>query len=412
MAAKEGLNFLDLLPLEIRDKIYRLVLAPTGYVAIDRVLPPSVDDDDDSQETSTSDHSIKIWQHGSPSNKFKVFFDYPFGLHTLKSFHPQNVRLSFLRTNRQIYQEAKHIFFRYNTLNIDARYDFESPYGLEFNIPQLPETLWKQLEKVHCIFLFNWDHQNSVHSALAPNVQLLKTLEDIASRGKLRAVDLNVVVSHGYFGFSPVSNFQDLMMFRQPAFEDLSLDRIEHNIYTQQVNLLRESRKKFLKDVQRRIFFDFSDVTGYQLTRYSHMPTAFVPVRGFADVAGNLTLFSEEGLDVHIHWKDTIRRSCGDPNVVFQELNNAFGGDLYLGSRLCFRDGTKISRPWHEIRVPWPSEEGEDLTEEIMTTFFILLRHIGEEWYEEEHPLFPPASPSPPPTHSRLPNPHSDHQSP
>jgi hypothetical protein len=105
------------------------------------------------------------------------------------------------------------------------------------------------------------------------------------------------------------------------------------------------------------------------------IPKGFVPAKGYAGYSDNrrITLYDQEGTQVNVRMRQAFRERDGDPSVLFREFNEAFGGELYIGPRLCYKDGVEFSQPFHKFTIP-RKESSRKRYEKDEETFHILLR--------------------------------------
>jgi hypothetical protein len=155
-------------------------------------------------------------------------------------------------------------------------------------------------------------------------------------------------------------------------------------MFQEYLRVLSEVKEGSLKGLKRLLTFDLPDLKE-SVDEDMEMPEGFMPIGGIAEYrrgAGEyLTLFDRGKREVDINFHDVFRQQDGDPNSVFEDLNNAFGGELYVGPRLCYRDGVEISQPWHKITVPWGEKSRRNTFEGEEETFFIMLMYIGDIWH-------------------------------
>jgi hypothetical protein len=157
-------------------------------------------------------------------------------------------------------------------------------------------------------------------------------------------------------------------------------------MFQEYLRVLRDAKEGALKSLERRLIFSFPD-TREELYEDNEFPVGFVPVSGSVGVGvgrfngGRLNLVDEGGMEVDIPFHEIFRAYEGNPNVIFEELHEAFGGKLYLGRRLCFKDSVEISKPCYAITVPW---RNDGIRPKDSATFHVRLRSAGDIWEEVE----------------------------
>src|SRR4051794_5284840 len=108
-------TFLEILPPEIRDTIYRFILqSPTGIITL-----------------SKSSYRLRPVRYR---------------IHTCDDDQPETISLSFLRTCKQIYNECNHKLWKWNVLDIEHLKSLHSRDG--FKLRGLDPKITSQVRKV------------------------------------------------------------------------------------------------------------------------------------------------------------------------------------------------------------------------------------------------------------------------
>ncbi|KAH8597271.1 hypothetical protein B0O99DRAFT_685182 [Bisporella sp. PMI_857] len=346
MEVSQGSNFLIKLPLEIRMQIYREVLSPTGYIAV----------------TSSQPDSISL-------RRFRVFsiqFNDKYCSHL-------PIYLSFLRTTKQVHREAKYIFFAHNILNTEVsgrarRFGHHGPgrlaNGMDWCFLNLPDSLKLRVQNIHLDLELNIQSPVEAPDIMEPPDSMIPYIHNrnrmnaifhammtLVNDGSLKLVQLNV----NFKGMGMVEGLKALVNIQKQSSET-----DERQLFDDYLNFLRAARSGPLKDLKRRLFFHFSDITDWK-SKEMEVPEGFCPVNGNVEAASNgddlLCLFDKDRNEAKFYFGDVFREDDEDPNVVLEELHQSFGGELYVGSRLCYQSGIEQSRPWLKVSAIWPNHE-------------------------------------------------------
>lgn len=391
MTASSPPNFLQFFPLELRQQIYRDIFAPTGYIMLRNIKYGG--------RTGNLARSYKP----TKDDKYIVLSTHPYkqGSYTWnrssdKNYSNSIINLSILRTCKQIHIEAKGFLFRENILDLEASAAKHTvnTERLDLSFALLPDSLTFQLQHIHLNLNLKW-HKDFNDIPLPENHRVYaisRVLSELKTAGNLKTVQLNVQHVDSLNGGMGKESLLNIMHIRATG-----MPRGTHSesamMFQEYLRVLKKEKEGTLKGMQVRLMFEFADLKEVDHPEIYKMPDGFNPVEGFVSCKRrlpgyrgvHLTLFDSEGVEVNFNLDDVFREKDGDPNEVMMELHEALGGELYVGPRLCYKDGIEYSKPWHKITVPWRKKPVRDKFEGDKETFHILLRCIGECWYGDEN---------------------------
>ncbi|KAE9376091.1 hypothetical protein N431DRAFT_556340 [Stipitochalara longipes BDJ] len=310
-------SVLQVLPLEIRSKIYKEVLSSqNGIICLKRTS------DDGPQ------YSIKVWGLGGV----------------------QELRLSFLRTCREIYEECKDKLWTWNTLNLEPLlYDGVQPFHTEV-LSALPRTITANVRSV--IFDFNMLIKDvvlwSMHeSGLPSGFQLEATLGVLrkwTEFGKLEGITLLLKADlDDEQGLFTHDLFADLLDLRQI---DMGGDPVIHS-QNQISNVSRNLYRAYLDILQR---------AGGQDGYLQHLKRKMILRTGPYEI-------DKDGAICR-----SVPEALGDPDEMLRELNQAWGGSLEMNGISCYEDKQIVQRIFE--RGSGPEREG----------FFYYTREVTLAW--------------------------------
>jgi hypothetical protein len=277
------LHILKSLPREVRDKIWINVLeSSTGYIMLRR----------NNLEHREEFRIFPVFEVYSPSSK------------EVSILVCGIIRLSFLRTCKQIYEETKGMFWRHNTLVLmpgeyilgSKTLDFNQIMHVRFDV-ELRE-LWER-------------------SDLKRTEKTLRMFGVWARDGNLRTISLNPTP-----GLMNILGVVDLRRFGEPHI-------LPHNgslnanggkkVFKEYLAIFRKAsgEKGYLAELDRRVVIN----TGWQ---------HFTPEGQVSAIRSGNPISDFQGL------LDTLK-----------DLHDAFGGELWQDGTLCHKDHTEIARPFN-----------------------------------------------------------------
>lgn len=282
-------TFLQILPPEIRDQIFRYVLvSPTGAITL----------------TRASYRQLPL--------RYKIF--------AADSDNPELLTLSLLRTCKQIYVESKHTFWRWNTLDIE---ELKHQHSREGNsIRGLPVLLTSQVQNIRMDADFICRREAQPNQELHAGLEVTRNLRELSKWRSLK--ELTVVLRDKFDVQDPVNfsheKLKRLMDMRQQG-EKLGVDPLTEATEFQLLYklCLLSFVRAFRSPSENR-----------------------VPSQSLAHVKRNLVI--NTGLST---WRKgmptrSMNPEKGDPNEMLQELHAAFGGSLWFDGRLIFERGFKM----------------------------------------------------------------------
>jgi hypothetical protein len=290
-STREVLSFPEVLPREIRDEIWREVFeSETGHI---RMKP--------FQRRNGKPTYLIYEDHWS----YDKFVTWPL------------ISLSALRTCRLMYFECRDIVWKYNTVQM-GRMRLESGLGGQMTLHSW--DLWPLDTRVtDLVQKVQLSQRGSCGDIRAPRT-LEAVLRHLGTWRSLQLVGMNVLdTSTGnYFHKLGNEGFDNLLELRQevvnrsgdPSFQEKS------NVYSSYLRVLRKAgcKKGYLSHLRRRLSI-------YRDTTYFHTAET-----------------GRESPPV-IHYLG----HCGynQENMIL-DLNSAFGGELWVDYKLCYRDGKQI----------------------------------------------------------------------
>jgi hypothetical protein len=275
-------TFLDLLPPELRNKIWHYVLSsPSGTVSLRR----------NSYYQPGRIH-YKIVECGSD------FSERP----------PEEFRLSFLRTCRQIYTECKDMFWDLNALDLEALLHESGRPGL---LPDISPVGY-QVRAVELDINFLARTMVRGDPRLEPKLALGKVLRGLAQwsyQGRLESITLNA----------------------RNKFREESGDSLGHQSFREILLLRRDGEPNGISGLlnptaREMLYHEYLDVlcrAGGKNGYLSHLKRNLV-------------------IDTLPQHNEGCKISEGDPNEMLDELNLAWGGHLIMNQDISHRDGNRV----------------------------------------------------------------------
>ena len=208
---------------------------------------------------------------------------------------------SLLRTCKQIYSETKHLF-----LVNDAFYIPEVKFPWDYFMGYLI-TLGNRMQHL-CLRATLFD--NSAPENLAALNAIAAWAKDT---GKLKTFTL----------FPEAFNKDKIDHYDCLCFDDPEVRTRDNHYYWAYLDMLRRNRDQYRDHwvgVTKRIELEEFNPRDYQ----------------------------------HVH----------DPMAFVVNLHDAFGGELWVGGRLCYRDGEQIERPMELVSKPYPHVVGGEEVED------------------------------------------------
>ncbi|ESZ93128.1 hypothetical protein SBOR_6500 [Sclerotinia borealis F-4128] len=279
-------TFLDTLPREIRDQIYGYVLSSHSRSVY---LSESVVNDPD-----------------HPQEEYSAAGTPPYIIRT-KS-HGETIRLSFLRTCRQIYQEAKVIFWEQNSLILDGilpRTYIDHP--ILGSLPGSIASMATSVElKIDILGRSAFRRKSDLCEDSPSLVPFEYQLKDLAQWPNLKTIKL-----HMSLGEDPWGNYDG---YGHSGFARLLYWRLRggsndhwHNLVRSNIKALEEAGGKdgYLSHVKKELDIN----TGCALPNGNGFPQRM------------------------------LKTSTGSPREVLQELSEAWFGTLSIDNRLSYLEG-------------------------------------------------------------------------
>jgi len=277
-------SVLRVLPLELRSKIYQEVLSSqNGIICLYRV------------SNDGPLYCIEEWGAGGV----------------------QELRLSFLRTCREIYEECKGKLWTWNTLNIEPLlFDGLRPSDTEL-LAGLPEILRTSVRSVVFDFdmmIYNIAHDNFRNSSLPSGLHLesiLRALQKWAEVGKLEEITLLLKSDLD----------KEDRLFEHDQF--LELLRLRHITIATSPNGIGT----------RTVYSDYLAVlerAGGKNGYLQHLKRKMILHTGPRE-------FDENGIPSR-----SVPAALGSPDEMLCDLNQAWGGSLEMNGILCFENGQHI----------------------------------------------------------------------
>lgn len=300
------------LPREIRDQIYTYVLSsPSGYVGL-----------------KESKHS-KALREQDPSlpQRFEIFPWHPrYNRPDRKddgAERPQ-ILLSLLRVCKEVADECKDTFWHNNICYLNA--DSSAP-------PPYPSNCWPEATRgsvQHIVMKFDAS-DCQLNNVECPRVETLRVLGDWARTGSLKSVELNNLDNTLPHIMQIISQKRRFYL----SIKERGLVRfiLGNEVYPEYLNILREGRE-VLSHLKRKLSVYDDGVN-------------IIPSRR---QLGNLFATFE------LH-----------PVEMFLQINEAFGGEMWLNGEFCYMDGKMIKMPF-ALDTEDSKEEEQDM--EALDPFF------------------------------------------
>lgn len=204
--------------------------------------------------------------------------------------YPGRIRLSLLQTCKQINHEAKDVLvFKHNTW-VFSIYDLPWAIGgLDVKISHRMQHVWLSYNLTN-------------RSGLEDTFKSLEILSGWAQEaGNLRTVTLGVVA-----GMQDMHELMELRLFGEP--EDLP-------------------NGEFNPDVGKKLFGEYLTVLRDSWGKHDAQ---------WAGITKRLELRVNRLNDSHVY----------EPREMVKEMHDAFGGELWVDGRLCYKDGKEILQPF------------------------------------------------------------------
>jgi hypothetical protein len=281
-------TFLDVLPREIRDQIYGYVLSsPTRLITL--AANHNITEADDKPDAYADTYA----SFGTPPYKIRC------------QSNGELVRLSFLRTCRQIYHEAKIIFWERNSIDLNAI--IPEVYNTNRTLRKLRTSMGQNATSVE--FTINILRTAAYCRTKGQNlVPFEDQLMDLAKWPNLKKIRLHMNLGEeGWDNFNGYGHtgLAKLLYCRRKGANDYWTNVLRTNM---EALKMAGGKCGYLSHIKKELEID----AGYPLPNGNGFPQRM------------------------------LKMYSGHPMEAFQELNEAWFGNLTLNGKLCYQEGKEV----------------------------------------------------------------------
>jgi len=300
----QPLAFLQILPSEIRNHIFRYVVgSPSGIITLS-----------------------KVSYRRSPV-RYKIC--------TADAENAEVISLAFLRSCKQIYEESKDLLWKWNTLDIE---ELKHQHTREGNsIAGLYESLTSKVQNLQM------DADFICRQEAVANQELHAGLE----------------VTRNFRELSKWKNLKQLTVVLRDKFDKKDPVNFSHDKFKRLLEMRNEGEKlgaePILEATEFQLLYKLCLLSFVRAFRsYQTSPVVVPTPLSLAHIKRNLVINTgetiiEKGLPMRF-----IKPDEGDPNTMLRELHTAFGGSLWFDGKLLYEKGIKLGEAF--TLMPHPQD--------------------------------------------------------